>query len=142
MIPEGRQLTYDPSSTDEAIFDELKSADEKLTAQDIASAVDSTPNYVRKRSNKMADEGVIGKRSGKTIIGLEIPGRDSLVVLSNRDTAVEIIEESSESPDIPLEEMDLLELRGFVERRIATDRVPLPVTKNRYYYDESRHEGL
>ncbi|SDY52287.1 hypothetical protein [Halopenitus persicus] len=126
-------MGYDKKPADDEIVTFLKSIDYAARPAEISQETDYSQNYVTKRCRVMWEYDVLRREQGRYIVGHDIPGLDSPVVLpEDRDSLLEIV--TSVAPDRVSEvhSKSADEIRSFIRDELATDTYPLGNRKVSY----------
>lgn len=102
-------------------------------AFEIADAIESTPDYVRRRCNALHENGDLGKKYGAPVIGHPMPGDGTLKVLvSDWDVLLGIVKQFGTEGQYmqALAKDSIQELRQYIENKVAIgDGRPLGTNK-------------
>jgi DNA-binding Lrp family transcriptional regulator len=128
-----QHLSYDPNPADDKIESYLETIDKPARIADIAEATGLSEPYVGKRCRAMAETGRITRHEGRYIIGHDIPGMESPVILNDdREHLLSIVREVAPDRVTEASQKPLDELRKFIKNELATSTYPLGNRKVSY----------
>jgi len=126
-------LNYDSKPADKKIEQYLEQVDHAARPAEIAVQTGLSQSYVTSRCKAMWKAGRIEREEGSYIIGHNIPGMESPVILpNNRDQLLKIVERIAPEKIQEARQKSLDELRKFIKQRYATATFPLPNRKVSY----------
>ncbi|OYR52638.1 hypothetical protein DJ73_10350 [Halorubrum sp. Ea1] len=126
-------MGYDKKPADDDIVEFLKSIDYAARPAEIADATGYSQNYVTGRCRVMWENDQIQREQGRYIVGHDIPGLDSPVVLpEDRKSLVEIVKSVAPSRVSEVRSKSADDIRSFIRDELATDTYPLGNRKVSY----------
>jgi len=126
-------MAYDKKPADDKIVRYLNSIDYAARPAEIAEATDLSQSYVTRRCRALWDNDQIRREKGGYIIGHDIPGLDSPVVLpEDRESLVNVVRDVAPSRVSETRGMSVSEVRSFIKNELATDTYPLGNRKVSY----------
>jgi hypothetical protein len=134
--PEADIETYTPNDdnlVDERLKNYLEYKGELARAYEIADAIESTPDYARRRCNVLVEDGDLEKEYGAQVIGHPMPGDGTLKVLvSDWDALLGIVKQFGTEGQYlqALKKGSVQELRQYIENKVVIgDGRPLGTNK-------------
>lgn len=129
-------LDYDPKPADDKIEQYLKHIDHAARPAEIARETGFSKSYVTTRCKVMSEADRLEREEGSYIIGHNIPGMESPVILPNdREQLLTIVKRIAPEQLPEARSKSLDELRKFIKQKHATATFPLPNRKVRYAFE-------
>lgn len=126
-------MGYDKTPADDKIVKFLKSIDYAARPAEIAEATSLSQAYVTKRCRVMWEHDLIQREQGRYIVGHDIPGLDSPVVLpEDRESLLEIVKSVAPGRMSEVRSKSTDNIRSFIRDELATDTYPLGNRKVSY----------
>ena len=126
-------LDYDPKPADDKIEQYLEHIDHAARPAEIARQTGLSQSYVTTRCKAMWEADRLEREEGSYIIGHNIPGMESPVILSDdREQLLKIVKRIAPEQLSEARGKSLDELRKFIKQKHATATFPLPNRKVSY----------
>ena len=126
-------MSYEKKPADEDIVEFLKHIDYSARPAEIARETGLSKPYVTRRCKIMADAGILIREEGGYVIGHDIPGLESPVILTaDREYLLNIVREIAPDRVSEVRGKPADELRKFIKDELATNTYPLPNRKVSY----------
>ena len=133
LITAPSQLDYDPKPADDKIEQYLNHVDHAARPAEIAHETGLSQSYVTTRCKAMWEADRLEREEGGYIIGHNIPGMESPVILSDdREQLLKIVKRVAPEQLPEARGKSLDELRTFIKQKHATATFPLPNRKVSY----------
>jgi|GEM_PF-3078934 len=129
-------MGYDKKPADEKIVEYLKEIERTARPSEIADGTGLSKAYVTRRCRALAEAGKLVREEGGYIIGHDIPGMDSPVILNaDREYLLDIVREVAPERMSEARSKPVDELRKFIKNELATATYPLGNRKVSYAAD-------
>ena len=126
-------MDYNNRPADDKIAEYLETTGRTARPSEIARETGLSKSYVTRRCKRMAEAEILRREEGGYVIGHDIPGMDSPVILnSDPDHLLNIVEEVAPSRLSEARGKPVNELRKFIKDELATATYPLGNRKVSY----------
>ena len=121
---------------DEKIVEYLNSIDYAARPAEIAEATGYSQPYVTRRCRVLWEADRLAREEGRYIVGHDIPGLESPVVLpEDRESLLGIVRRVASEKVSEARDMSADDLRSFIRNELATETYPLGNRKVSYAAD-------
>lgn len=129
-------MDFDERPVDEKIVEFLERIDYAARPREIAEAIGYSQAYVTRRCRVMWEVDRLAREEGRYIVGHDIPGLESPVVLpEDRESLISIVRRVASEKMAEAGGMSADDLRSFIRDELATDTYPLGTRKVSYAAD-------
>lgn len=126
-------MTYDEKPADKKIVQFLETIDYAARPAEIVNETGLSQNYVTARCRVMAEEDILVREEGGAVIGHDIPGMESPVILKeDQEFLLNIVREHAPNRLSEVNNEPADKIRDFIKKELATSSYPLPNRKVSY----------